>query len=510
VPLGLADRPAEQRCVPFAVDLAAGRHLLVAGGPRSGRSTALHTFAGSAADRHAPDDVHLYALDCGGGHLHGLERLPHCGAAVARDDTERGGRLLTRLAAEVQRRRAALAEHGHASTAEQRAADPTDRWAWMVLLLDSWEGFVQAYEPLDHGRYVDLLVGLLREGPAAGLTVVVTGDRSLLTSRAAALVRDRLVLRPTDPGDYALAGLPVRGLPRDAVAGRGFLTADTGSAGMTEVQLAVLGADPSGPAQAAELARIATERATREAGGAPSRPPAVSGSAASRGPLRIGALPSRVSLRDLCLDLDNDPDGGDPPGPLWTLLGIGGDAAEPVGIDVTGTGFLVVGPPGSGRSTTLATVVDWHLSRGLAVAVVAPPRSPLARHQRATVLAPGDGSGLRGFLDQAAPLPCVVVVDDAELILDTPADVALTDHLTRAEDTRIAVVAAGAVDQLQATFRGLTVPLRRTRCGLLLCPSGPLDGDLLGVRPPRGMAAGPGRGLLVHSGRTQVVQVAQP
>jgi S-DNA-T family DNA segregation ATPase FtsK/SpoIIIE len=513
VPLGLADEPSEQRRSPFAVDLAAGRHLLLAGGPRSGRTTALRTLAGSAASHHAPADLHLYALDCGGGQLAGLERLSHCGAAVARDDTERGARLLTRLSTEVQRRRVALAEHGYASTAEQRTADPADRWAWMVLLLDSWEGFVQAYEPLDHARYVDLLIQVLREGPAAGLTVVVTGGRSLLTSRAAALVRDRVVLRPTDPADCALAGLPVRSLSDDAGPGRGFLAGD--GVGVTEVQLAVLGSDPSGPAQSAELARIAELTGIAEltriaeltgiaVATAAAEPEATA--APARGPLRIGALPARVSLAAVRQGLADS----DPPHPLWTLLGVGGDAAEPVGCDVAGAGFLVAGPPGSGRSTALATAVDWHLAGGTAVAVVAPPRSPLARHDRATVLDPADGDGVRTFLAQAGPLARVVVVDDAELILDSPADVALTEHLARTADPRAGVIAAGAVDQLQATFRGLTVPLRRARSGLLLCPSGPLDGELLGVRLPRGTAVRPGRGFLVHSGRAQIVQVAQP
>ncbi|MCC9704953.1 hypothetical protein E4N62_06610 [Streptomyces sp. MNU76] len=41
---------------------------------------------------------------------------------------------------------------------------------------------------------------------------------------------------------------------------------------------------------------------------------------------------------------------------MWGLLGLGGDDVSPVGVDFaeTSPAFSVVGPPGSGRNTTLA------------------------------------------------------------------------------------------------------------------------------------------------------------
>ena len=58
------------------------------------------------------------------------------------------------------------------------AVAATDRLPWMVLLLDRWEGFLGAFEHYDYGRLVDQVVRLLREGAAAGLRAVFTGDRS--------------------------------------------------------------------------------------------------------------------------------------------------------------------------------------------------------------------------------------------------------------------------------------------------------------------------------------------
>ncbi|HZB51022.1 MAG TPA: FtsK/SpoIIIE domain-containing protein, partial [Mycobacteriales bacterium] len=65
IPFGLEDLPETQTQAPLVVDLEHGSHLLVAGAPRSGRTTALRTIAGSIAVRTSSRDVHLYVLDCG-------------------------------------------------------------------------------------------------------------------------------------------------------------------------------------------------------------------------------------------------------------------------------------------------------------------------------------------------------------------------------------------------------------------------------------------------------------
>jgi hypothetical protein len=44
----------------------------------------------------------------------------------------------------------------------------------------------------------------------------------------------------------------------------------------------------------------------------------------------------------------------------------------------------------------------------------------------------------------------------------------------------------------------------------VLGPASPTDGDVLGVRLPRREVRHPGRGVLVHRGRTTLVQVALP
>ncbi|HKV22286.1 MAG TPA: type VII secretion protein EccCa, partial [Mycobacterium sp.] len=77
-PLGEIDRPFEMRRDPlvFDADSSAG-NMVIHGGPRSGKSTALQTFVLSAAALHTPDDVTFYCLDYGGGQLAELADLAH-------------------------------------------------------------------------------------------------------------------------------------------------------------------------------------------------------------------------------------------------------------------------------------------------------------------------------------------------------------------------------------------------------------------------------------------------
>jgi S-DNA-T family DNA segregation ATPase FtsK/SpoIIIE len=198
-------------------------------------------------------------------------------------------------------------------------------------------------------------------------------------------------------------------------------------------------------------------------------------------------------------------------GPLWALVGVGGDDLDALGVDLDDEpSFVIAGPPGSGRSTALLTMARWLGHEGVATVVVATPRSPLSALAGEpgvrAVVRPDESEQLSHVLATCSR-PLVVLADDAELLHDSPVERPLCE-LLRPHGTRTGVVLAGSSPEMSGFFRGLTVEGRRNRCGLLLGPAGPVDGDLLGVRVARGGDARPGRGLLVVRGRVQPVQVA--
>ena len=68
VPVGVVDRPFEQRRDPFVVDLSgAGGHVAIVGGPQTGKSTLLRSLICALALTHTPAEVQFYCLDFGGG-----------------------------------------------------------------------------------------------------------------------------------------------------------------------------------------------------------------------------------------------------------------------------------------------------------------------------------------------------------------------------------------------------------------------------------------------------------
>ncbi|WP_242903180.1 FtsK/SpoIIIE domain-containing protein [Actinomadura terrae] len=507
IPFGITDLPAVQSREELALDLATGGHLYLAGSAQSGRSTALRTIAGALAGACSPFDAHLYAIDCGAGALLPLISLPHCGAVVSRDQLDRCERLLTALSAEVARRQQLLAGAGFASLAEQRAAvAATDRLPWMILLLDRWEGFLGAFEHYDYGRLVDQTLRLLREGAAVGLRAVFTGDRSGLGGQISTVFDRRLVLRMSDPNDYGYAGLQEKQVPAAMPPGRA-LEATVPGAPLRESQIGLLSDDPSGTSQVAALQDIARASVTRY-GRLPRR----------QRPLRVDELPVRVTYREaMALDTDFLA-----PSPLWALVGVGGDTLAPVGIDLLneGPGFAVAGPPRSGRSTTLRTIVhsllDPAVGGGLVpVVLITPRRSPLRFLQgRPGVLGVLTTQSEPDDLEKAIgdEHRYAVIVDDAELLDETALDDALCDVLRTARDGDHAVVIGGTTADLARGYRGFLSDTRRSRSGVLLSIESPDDGELFNLRLPRNapLVGLTGRGLFVTGGRTTQIQVALP
>ncbi|WP_246149531.1 FtsK/SpoIIIE domain-containing protein [Nonomuraea turkmeniaca] len=500
LPFGMTDRPWAQDRQPLALDLAHGGHLLIAGAARSGRSTALRTIAGSIAAHASPGDVHVHAVDCGSGALLPLVAMPHCGAVVTRDQLDRVERLLSRLRGEVGRRQQLLAEAGHASLAEYRQAG---HWLpWLVFMLDRWEGFVAAFESYDYGRLIEALLQLLREGAAVGFRAVITSDRSGLLGQVSTIFDDRLLLRLSDPSDYGLAGFPLKGLPSSVPPGRAL---SIGDHGIVEHHIALLSPDPAGPAQVAALQALARAAAAHTQ-------PLTAGRGGWRWdgapPLRVDALPMRITAAQ-ALDLDPS---FVPPSPLWALVGAGGDALAPLGLDLLahGPGAVLAGPPRSGRSSALLTAARSLIERGTPVIAVTPRRSPLRDLDGVLAVLDGNATNLPELVADLHNY--VVLVDDAELINpDSPLGTALEEVLRSGRDGDHGLLIAGTTGDMAVAYRGFVAETRKARTGLLLSVQNQSDGDLFTIRLPRGTVGGPpGRGFLVTTGNVIPIQTALP
>jgi S-DNA-T family DNA segregation ATPase FtsK/SpoIIIE len=195
---------------------------------------------------------------------------------------------------------------------------------------------------------------------------------------------------------------------------------------------------------------------------------------------------------------------------------VGGDELSQVRLE--SPVVLVLGQPGSGRSTALAVMVRSLAGEGREEVVVITPRRSrlpelLSSMEGVRLFGPSqlDSPDLGRCLDEAGP-STVVAIDDADALTDLPLATRLVPLLSRWRDGGATVLAAAGIEEAAGAFRGLVPELRKSKSGLLLQPQQVTQGDLLGTRLQRSMVGTPVplRGVAVHQGGATVVQVPVP
>ncbi|MCX4966948.1 type VII secretion protein EccCa [Streptomyces sp. NBC_00654] len=225
-PVGIVDRPFDQRRDPLIVDLsAAGGHAGIAGGPQSGKSTLLRTLISALALTHTPREVQFYCLDFGGGTLAALAGLPHVGGVAARMDKERVGRVMAEVTAVLAHRERFFLEQGIDSMPtyrRRRAAGefPDEAHGDVFLAVDGWSTVRQDYD-----QYLSTFNALAARGLNYGIHLLITTSRWVeLTAAVRDQTGTRLELRMGDPMDSMIDVRKAATVPR--VPGRG-LTRDS-------------------------------------------------------------------------------------------------------------------------------------------------------------------------------------------------------------------------------------------------------------------------------------------
>ena len=226
-PLGEIDKPFEMRRDPLVFDATSSAgNMVIHGGPKSGKSTALQTFILSAASLHSPRDVTFYCLDYGGGKLRALEDLAHVGSVASALEPERIRRTfgeLEQLLLSRQRREVFRDKHG---------AAPDDGYGEVFLVIDNLYAFGRDNTDQFNTRNPLLakVSELVNVGLAYGIHVVITTPSWLEVPLA---MRDglglRLELKLHDPRDsnVRLVGAlrrPAEAVPHDQ-PGRGLTMA---------------------------------------------------------------------------------------------------------------------------------------------------------------------------------------------------------------------------------------------------------------------------------------------
>ncbi|GAB3127804.1 FtsK/SpoIIIE domain-containing protein [Glaciibacter psychrotolerans] len=490
--IGLEDVPAAQTQRPLTWSVHDDSHLLFFGGALSGRTTVLRTMLAQAVQRFTPADLHLYIADYGTGALLALADAPHTGAVVTPLDQGRMPRLVSTLVAELRRRQAVLSQAGVGSIGEQRRnADPREALPYALFVVDGWERLSSSLSADEMVVIREQVMRLLREGAAAGIRVVVTADRSVSADKISAFIDTHYALRMRDVNDYRAAGIMIRELAPEMPAGRVLFGSDG-----TEAQIAVLSADTSGEAQNA-IVRGVVEHVSAHFASFPQL-------AELPRPVRVDPLPTSFALSEsfalpvLVAGMPEHP-----------VVGIGGDTLSRVTLDwPTAGGFVVVGDPRTGKSSTLALIAHQLAWSSAPVVVVATGDSALtevaASHGVPVLNASSTADTIAAALEPR-DTTLTIIVDDAEHWRDS----ALERALTAAKGHSVYCVSIGA-GAASSIFSGPYSEAKKALHGLLLSPGTTILGtQVFGGQIPRYLVGRrpAGGGALYIQGEYLPVQV---
>jgi len=398
--------------------------------------------------------VWVYAADHAAKGLAGFDRFAHVADVIDSDDTERHDRLFAFLESTLDERL-------------QRGADANDE-PLVIVVIDGVAGFAERNNLSSGSDRGDLFARIVRDGPAVGIVFAIGAltpkdiPRSLRGG-----FRTTVVHELVDDADYSAVGIKPKDVP-GFVPGRAVII-ETG----TTAQVV----DWEGRVEPSRL-QVAVP------------PPSVEPLA---GFYAESDLP-RATLGP----------------PLQIPIGITNRTRSVAAISVRpGEHLTVAGPAGSGRTSTLLTIAA-QLRRSIPdLVLVGVSPSGVGAFREEVMDAAGTVDDLEPVFALAADRDrrWVFLVDDADAI---EVERGFLSQMARNPQNHVTIVAAVRSSSARQSFGHWTRFVRASGVGVILSPDNAADGELFGVRLPRGerLPNRPGRGYLLASGTATDMQVA--
>ena len=478
--LGVSDIPERQLQDATYFRPDEDGNLVVYGTGGSGKTVLLRTIAAAAGITPRSGPVEVYALDFAAGGLTMLEQLPHVGAVISGDDTERVARLMATLKERLEERARLFPAVNAGSISEYRALTGRADEPRILVLVDNYPAFRDQYEAVSAKSLPhDIFLQLLSEGRQLGMHVVLTADRpGTVPSAVSSSSPRRVTMRLADDQAYALLDMPRDVLSLESPPGRCMVDG-------VETQIAVLGGSRTVSDQFTAISRLAAS--IERTGRAPAPP--------------IGALPLEVTLAELPPTVEELP-----------VLGLSASTLAPIGFEPSGL-FVLAGGPGSGRTTAL-TVMATSLARArpdIPRVYIGSKRSVVSRLDLwDRVLTDPEEIGTwaeeaAGFVDTEH---WAIFIEDLPDIGASQAEAELTALAKAVGRSDSFLLGEGETSSMGAGW-GLAAAVNAGRRGMVLQPES-FDGDsLFKTEFPR-VSRGefpPGRGFLVQGGKVVTVQL---
>ncbi len=456
--VALGDDPAHQRRVMRTWAPHEGG-MIVVGALGSGVSTSVRSLIAGLGNLTSSRSVWVFPVDHAAGGLTGIDAYPHVSPVIAANDEARHARLFSLLSEALDGRR-------------QLPRDLVEALPLMVVAIDGMASFVETNDLAVGSPNGDLWERIVRDGPAVGIvTIIGAARRGDVPRNTWTVATERIMLEQSDPTAFADIGVRPAAVP-NFVPGRAMWGSDA-----MVVQM-VMWEDSIDPADCVQIEELPD----------------------------ITPLDSNIERSVLA----------DSPTSISPNLLI------PVGIDdatrrVTqltvraGEHASICGPSGSGRTSALTLIAQELRADHPDLVLVGVAPGPIAELFSAGVFdAHGAIDGLSRVLTTAQEdsRRWILIVDDAERI--DVEDGPLVD-LAKNAPPNVTIIAAMRSSVARQAYGHWTRFVRASGTGILLQADTSTDGDLLGVRLPRGerLPDLPGRGYLVGAGEAHVIQLAR-
>ena len=179
--IGDLDAPRLHTRLPWFMDLSGQvPHPVIAGGPKSGRTTLLQTLVISSCLAHSPERAAFFLIDNGTGKLGEVAHSPNVAAYARPGDEDAVYRIIGEAGRLIRLRRTAMVRRGVSSVdayleAKSAEAESGDPYGYIVVAIDGIGGFLGSDREL-RVENAKKLRTILDDGAAVGVHLVYTAD----------------------------------------------------------------------------------------------------------------------------------------------------------------------------------------------------------------------------------------------------------------------------------------------------------------------------------------------
>ena len=199
VTIGLVDYVRMQAQKPLTFDLTRTGHIGLYGASGTGKTTFLQTLVHSLVCyyNYTPDELNIYAIDCGGRSLSYLETLPHTGGVAYADNEEKISNLASILYDIINDRKKLFAANNCGNYIEFRTSND-NLLPVILVLIDNFSSFHEKFYNLSE-RFFEI-VSL---GRTFGIYFIITGNtRNSIYYKVTEHISTYFVYKMNDPSNY--------------------------------------------------------------------------------------------------------------------------------------------------------------------------------------------------------------------------------------------------------------------------------------------------------------------